>query len=141
MEEYDVGYLQHGSWLSAMPSTRNGFKVLNKVSATSVYNLGIAASQLRERDPSTYRSEKSEVLTYDWKRLIKRRRRISALLSFVSFSKLVILVNTGQPVENNIAYARYRKVGSSLNAKGSSPRSPIWLRGPSSIFRMEIVNG
>jgi hypothetical protein len=29
------------------------------------------------------------------------------LLSFVSFSKLVILVYTGQPVENNTAYARY----------------------------------
>jgi hypothetical protein len=34
---------------------------------------------------------------------------ISALLSFVSFSKLVILVYTGQPVENNTAYARYNK--------------------------------
>jgi hypothetical protein len=40
-------------------------------SATSVYSLGIAASQLRERDPSAYKSAKSEVLTYDWKRLIK----------------------------------------------------------------------
>jgi hypothetical protein len=29
------------------------------------------------------------------------------LLSFVSFSKLVILVYTGPPVENNTAYARY----------------------------------
>jgi hypothetical protein len=48
-----------------------------------------------------------KVLTYDWKRLIKGRRRIFALLSFVSFSKLVILVYTGQPVENNTAYARY----------------------------------
>jgi hypothetical protein len=38
----------------------------------------------------------------------KGRRKISALLSFVSFSKLVILVYTGQPVENNTAYARYR---------------------------------
>jgi hypothetical protein len=37
----------------------------------------------------------------------KGRRKISALLSFVSFSKLVILVDTGQPVENNTAYARY----------------------------------
>jgi hypothetical protein len=92
-----------------MPLTRNGFKGLNKVSATSVYNLGIAASQLRERNPSAYRSEKSEVLMYDWKRLIKGRRRISALLSFVSFSKLVILVNTEQLVENNTAYTCYRK--------------------------------
>jgi hypothetical protein len=39
----------------------------------------------------------------------KGRRKISALLSFVSFSKLVILVYTGQPVENNTAYARYTK--------------------------------
>jgi hypothetical protein len=31
------------------------------------------------------------------------------LLSFVSFSKLVILVYTGQPVENNTAYARYTR--------------------------------
>jgi hypothetical protein len=38
----------------------------------------------------------------------KRRRGTFALLSFVSFSKLVILVNTGQPVENNTAYTRYR---------------------------------
>jgi hypothetical protein len=37
----------------------------------------------------------------------KGRRKISALLSFVSLSKLVILVYTGQPVENNTAYARY----------------------------------
>ena len=37
----------------------------------------------------------------------KGRRKISALLSFVSFSKLVIFVYTGQPVENNTAYARY----------------------------------
>jgi protein tyrosine/serine phosphatase len=29
------------------------------------------------------------------------------LLFFVSFSKLVILVYTGQPVENNTVYARY----------------------------------
>jgi hypothetical protein len=49
-------------------------------------------------------------LTYDWKRLIKERGRIFALLSFVSFSKLVILVYTGQPVENNTAYARYSNV-------------------------------
>ena len=40
----------------------------------------------------------------------KGRRKISALLSFVSFSKLVILVYTGQPVENNTAYARYNLV-------------------------------
>jgi hypothetical protein len=66
-----------------MPSTRNGFRGLNKVSATSVYNLGTAASQLRERAPSVYRSKKSEVLTYDWKRLIKGRRRISALLFLI----------------------------------------------------------
>jgi predicted DNA-binding protein (MmcQ/YjbR family) len=46
-------------------------------------------------------------LTYNWERLIKERGRIFALLSFVSFSKLVILVYTGQPVENNTAYARY----------------------------------
>jgi hypothetical protein len=39
--------------------------------------------------------------------LIKERGRIFALLSFVSFSKLVILVYTGQPVENNTAYTRY----------------------------------
>jgi hypothetical protein len=35
---------------------------------------------------------------------------ISALLSFVSFSKLVILVYTGQPVENNTVYARYTRL-------------------------------
>jgi hypothetical protein len=90
-----------------MPSTRNGSKGLNKVSATSVYNLGITALQVRERDPSAYRSRGSEVLTYAWKSVIKRRRGTFALLSSVSFSKLVILVNTGQPVENNTAYARY----------------------------------
>jgi hypothetical protein len=76
--------------------------------------------QLQERDLSAYRSEKSEVLTYDWKRLIKGRRRIFAFLSFVSFSKLVILVNTGQPVENNTAYARYRQRPTGLTT--SSPR-------------------
>jgi hypothetical protein len=37
------------------------------------------------------------------------RRKISALLSLVSFFKLVILVYTGQPVENKTAYARYSR--------------------------------
>jgi hypothetical protein len=55
---------------------------------------------------------------YNWERLIKERGRIFALLSFISFSKLVILVYTGQPVENNTAYARYKR-GSSANVSGS----------------------
>jgi hypothetical protein len=99
-----------GSWLSAMPSTRNGFKGLNKVSV----NISIQP-RLRERDVSAYRSGRSEVLTYAWKIVIKRRRGTFALLSFVSFSKLVILVNTGQPVENNTAYARYMSRQASPN--------------------------
>jgi hypothetical protein len=113
-----------------MPSTRNGFKGLNKVSATSVYNLGIAVLQLRERNPSAYRSEKSEVLTYDWKGLIKGRRRISGLLYFVSFSNLVILVNTGQPVENNTAYARYSitEVFAEQNTRRRPPQAVTTLQ-------------
>ena len=35
--------LWSGIWFSAMPSTRNGSRDLNKVSATLVYNIGIAA--------------------------------------------------------------------------------------------------
>jgi hypothetical protein len=46
----------------------------------------------------------------------KGRRKISALLSFVTFSKLVIFVNTEQSVENNTAYARY--IGSSSMHSG-----------------------
>jgi hypothetical protein len=37
----------------------------------------------------------------------KGRRKISVLLSFISFSKLVILIYTGQPVKNNTAYTCY----------------------------------
>jgi hypothetical protein len=58
-----------------------------------------------------YRSGKSE-------RLIKGGE-ISALLSFVSFSKLVILVYTGQPVENNTAYAHY--INNSKTFQGLGP--------------------
>jgi hypothetical protein len=59
----------------------------------------------------------------------KGRRKISALLSFVSFSKLVILVYTGQPVENNTAYARYKGKHSTVRLHGILVNAWIAIQG------------